>query len=350
MSTLTPDGSCITLDGPASLPIVIPHLIGFHPTNSLVVIGLDATKSTVKVTCRADLIDESELPSMDWTSIVRALRRSSCVGVIVAIYPQDGSELRDLPHQEVVVSLVETLTAAGFVVRDALALSGMKYRSYWCADDGCCPADGNEPGPDHILSLSAALVFEGSSPRGSRAELVAALTPREPQDPIMKALATRRGGIEMRMPAGVEAKVQCLIEAFGQEEPISDSERIRLTVITAWVCADIPTRDVFLYFLTKDPDGRTLAKARDILGEVVRCSNGHERATAGASLAVCAWVSGDGASARVAVDVALEADPSCRLAALVGVALDDGQPPRLWSRLMDEIPLPLLLGACAQGE
>jgi hypothetical protein len=96
---------------------------------------------------------------------------------------------------------------------------------------------------------------------------------------------------------------------------------------------------MFLFALTRSPDRATLARAREILSEVVRCFEGVERAGGAACLAVCAWVCGDGASARIAADIALDADPACRLAALVAIAIDRGQPPSLWTELLDHLTL-----------
>jgi len=344
MSILTPDGSRISLDGPASLPIVIPHLIGFHPVRSLVVIGLDACTSAVRVTCRVDLPDES-LVTSDWVPVIRALQRAHCVGAIVAVYPDAGESLADLPAVSIVESVAEGLSAAGFIVRDALAISGLRYRSYWCADDGCCPQDGIEPGPEHVLALSAALVLEGSAPRASRDDIFAALAARSPGDPVMVELAQRRGGIEMRLPSGAAAKSTDLVAALASEDELSLSALIRLMVFAAFVCSDVVTRDLFLYHLTRHPHAPTLARAREVLSEVVRCYEGNVRAGAATCLAVCAWVSGDGASARVAADVALDTDPSYRLAALVAVALDDGHPPKLWAELVEQLSPERLMGA-----
>jgi len=338
MSILTPGGSRVTLDGPASLPIVIPHLLGFHPVSSLVVIGLDADRSRVRVTCRVDIPDP--VPQRGaWTALIRALRQSSAASAIVAVYPASAESLNELPHVEVVDSLVTGLNDAGFRVRDALAISGHKYRSYWCPDDGCCPEAGAEPSWEYALSLSASLVFTGSAPHGSREAIANALKPRTADDPIVRDIADRRGGMEMRLPAGSLEKVTALVDALAEPEPLSLSTLVRLTVFAAHVCVDIHVRDMFLFALTRSPDRATLARAREILSEVVRCFEGVERAGGAACLAVCAWVCGDGASARIAADIALDADPACRLAALVAIAIDRGQPPSLWTELLDHLTL-----------
>ena len=346
MSIVSPDGSRVTLDGPSTLPIVIPHLLGFHPTDSLIVIGLDAAKSTVRITCRVDLPTKADW-SNDWSPLIHALTRSKCVGALVVVYPSAGESLTELPAVGVVRSVVADLNNAGFMVRDALAISGLKYKSYWCVDEGCCPDEGNEPSADHVLSLSAALVLEGSAPRASRADLMNALAPRELDDSLREEVISRRGGVEMRLPSGPDARALAVVEVLHSDDPILGSTLIRLIVFLAAVCADIVSRDLFLFYLTRSPDVHSLSRARTVLGEVVRCYDGRERAAAAACLAVCSWVLGDGASARIAVEVAEDTDPSCRLAALVGVALDNAEPPAIWTSLMGSLSADQLLRASA---
>jgi hypothetical protein len=346
MSIVSPDGSRVTLDGPSTLPIVIPHLLGFHPTDSLVVIGLDATTSTVRITCRVDLPNDNG--QSDWAPLIHALTRSKCVGALVVVYPAADTSLRELPSVAVVRSVVADLNQAGFVVRDAVAISGLRYRSYWCADDGCCPEDGSEPSSEHVLELTAALVLEGSAPRASRQELMAALDRRGPEDPLVREVRARRGGIEMRLPSGHDARARAVVDLLRDHQPMSHVSLVRLIGFTVGVCSDVVSRDLLLFHLTRDPDAHSLNRARIVLGEVVRCFDGHERASAAACLAVCSWVLGDGASARIAVEVAERSESDCRLATLVGIALDHAEPPSVWTSMMRSMSVGQLTGAAAR--
>jgi hypothetical protein len=62
-------------------------------------------------------------------------------------------------------------------------------------------------------------------------------------------------------------------------------------------------------------------------------------------LAVCAWVSGAGAAARVALDRAVEVEPAYSLAGLVTAALDAGTPPWTWSAMMADLSVDEILEA-----
>ena len=342
MSIVSPDGSRVVLDGPATLPVLVPHLLGFHPTASLVVIGLDASRSSVRITCRVDLPKDSD-SEPDWSPLIHALTRSTCVGALVIVYPAADQALHPLPAAGVVHSVVADLSSAGFIVRDALAISGLKYRSYWCADQGCCPEEGNEPSSEHVLELSAALVLEGSAPHSCRDELISALEPRAFEDEFCRELERKRSAIELRLPVLASERAALLAELLNADEPIGTSTLHRLIVLTATVCADVRSRDLFLFYLTRDPDTHSLIRTRTVLTEVVRSHRDHQRAAAAACLAVISWVLGDGASARVAVEAAIKSDASCRLAVLVGMALDNAEPPRMWTSLMNSMSLSQLV-------
>jgi hypothetical protein len=128
-------------------------------------------------------------------------------------------------------------------------------------------------------------------------------------------------------------------------DPRNEASLVRLVVMVGWLCAQIRPRDLLLRTLTVDPEPQVLAAARAILAEAVRCGSGAEVAPVASVLAVCAWVDGDGAAARVALDRALAADPAYSLAALVSAALDTGTPPWTWVAMMSELSVEDILGA-----
>ena len=133
------------------------------------------------------------------------------------------------------------------------------------------------------------------------------------------------------------------VRAWGAE-PRSTVTLARLVVIAGWLCASVRTRDLLLRALTVDGDLTLLAAARSVLGEAIRCSSEKDAAPAASVLAVCAWVSGDGAAARVALDRAFASDASYSLAALVSAALDAGAPPWTWTEMMGDLSVAAILG------
>jgi hypothetical protein len=127
-------------------------------------------------------------------------------------------------------------------------------------------------------------------------------------------------------------------------DPRNKAALARLVVMVSWLCAQVRPRDLLLRALTIDEDRQLLASARTLLTEGVRCASGADVAPLASVLAVCAWVDGDGAAARVALDRALDADPAYSLAALVSAALDAGTPPWCWVAMMAETSIEEILG------
>ena len=345
----------LVVRGPDSLPALVPHLVGFHPESSLVLLGLAPERRTVQVTIRIDLphpgdavVDVVEA----WSRSLAALPRSGALEAILVVYPgadddpwHDG-RARDLPFRDLVDEVAAELADAGLHALDAVCLVGERLRSYWCRDTSCCPLEGRPVDPDEVLRVRSALVVRGSAPLGSRHDLVTALVERDRDDPVRAAVDAARDAVTIRMPAGTEPRVQRVVDdlrAYAADAR-NAATLTRLVVLVDILCASIRSRDLLLRALTVDPDPDVVGAARTVLGEAVRCTSGVAVAPPAAALAVCSWVAGDGAAARVAVERALAADPSYSLASLVAAALDTGAPPWTWVAMMGEISVAAILG------
>jgi hypothetical protein len=345
----------LVVRGPDSLPSLVPHLVGFHPARSLVVLGLAPDTHCVRVTVRVDLPaldlrdDDAMLP---WVSAFDALRRAEATDVILLVYPGDdedpwaGPVAADLPRRHLVDLLGDELEARGVAMLDALCISGQRLRSYVCDLSACCPREGRVVDATEGLRVRALFVEQGSAPLAKREDLLTALAERPADDPLRARIARSRDGIVSRLPAGVEVRVTQHVEdlrAWGAE-PRGSTTLARLVVVAGWLCASVRSRDLLLRSLTVGGDLGLLAAARSVLGESVRCASGVEVAPVASVLAVCCWVSGDGAAARVALDRAFESDPGYSLAGLVSAALDHGAPPWTWTQMMGELSVAAILG------
>jgi hypothetical protein len=345
----------LVVRGPDSLPSLVPHLVGFHPVRSLVVVGLLPEAHSVRVTVRVDLpaIDTPPAAALaEWQSAFVALTRAGATDMVLLVYP--GAEEdpwrdetpHDLPRRRFVAELAARLGDAGFVVLDSLCVVGQRLRSYDCLTTACCPLEGRVVDEAEALRVRALFVEQGSAPLASRADLVAGLAERPIDDPVRERVARGRDAIVARLPAGAEVRVHRFVDdlrVWGAE-PRGTATLARLVVVAQLLCSTVRSRDLTLRSLTVDADLDLLAAARSVLGEAVRCSSGVEVAPVASVLAVCCWVSGDGAAARIALDRAFESDPSYSLAALVSAALDTGAPPWTWTELMADLSIAAILG------
>jgi len=341
--------------GPDSLPVLVPHLVGFHPRESLVVLGLDPRERTVRVTVRVDLphvTAEIEEVIKSWASLLTALIAAGALEVIMVVYPGESEnpwhEGRswDLPRRSLLAGLVEALSGSGLITLDAICVVGDRLRSYWCEDPACCPRQGRVVEEAEALRVGAHLVALGSAPLPSRESLAAALTPRPDDDPFAQRVATAREGVIMRLPAGTAPRVGAFVHGLRtlSPEPRNLATLTRLVVIGEFLAVPVRSRDLLLHALTVDGDGHVLLAARRVLGEAVRCGRRESVPAVASVLAVCCWVDGDGAAARVALERASAVDPEYSLATLVSSALDAGIPPWTWISLMADLCVSDILG------
>jgi Domain of unknown function (DUF4192) len=123
---------------PKELLAVVPHLLGFTPEASVVVIGLAPPRDRVRVTLRYDLPDP---PDADLIADLAA----HAVGVFgsqrlaVALAVGYGPEALVIPVAD---ALLDAAHQAGIDLYDVLRVEDGRYWSYACGDEACCPATG----------------------------------------------------------------------------------------------------------------------------------------------------------------------------------------------------------------
>jgi hypothetical protein len=352
--TPAPLSESLVVRGPDSLPALVPHLVGFHPHHSLVLLGV-GPRSTVRVTARADLppcdADERVVLAA-WAGAFEALMRADVTQVVLAIYPPaDEDPWRDdtpqpLPRRMLVEAVQAYLSESGFHALDAVCVVGDRVRSYWCTDRVCCPAEGRVASPEESLRVRATFAGAGSAPLGSRADLVAALQERADSDSLVREVARARHHVRRSTPVAEVADVRRFLDGLREwaDDPRDQPRLAALVARAEELCRPVRSRDLLLRELTLDSTLGVLHAARQVLAESVRCLRGPAVAPSAAVLSVCAWVAGDGAAARVAVERALDADPGYSLAGLICAALDQGVPPWSWVDVMAELSVEEILG------
>lgn len=359
------DAPDLVARGPESLPLVVPHLVGFVPEHSFVVLGLDDASNRAAVTLRFDippagLSDDELLRALEaWTYAFEALSRSGAAAATVVIYPADAGELwsdvivDELPYRELAELLEEMLTAAEYDVREVVCVVGDRTRSYLCENLGCCPVEGRALDPSEALRIWASLVERGSAPMSRRQSLVDALDARPDDDPVRAAVLHARPGALARQSGEVVADVEAFLHAvahWGRNRDGAARRFTRLVATAGLLVLDIPPRDYLLRELAVECDRPILEAVRTVLSEAVRCARDDEVAALAAVLGVSAWLSGDGAAARIALDRSLAADPSYSLAHLMSAALDAGIPPWSWRESMRDLTAEAILAAARPGQ
>ncbi|MCX6430528.1 MAG: DUF4192 domain-containing protein [Actinobacteria bacterium] len=125
-----------TLTSPHDLIAAIPFLIGYHPTDSLVLVSLKA--GAVSMAMRVDYPETST--SEDFDALVSHLTRNGADSALVVAYVPLGSS----NGEEFLLSIGNALTRANIVTSEALLISDGRWRSTLCQDLQCCPPEGRE--------------------------------------------------------------------------------------------------------------------------------------------------------------------------------------------------------------
>jgi hypothetical protein len=314
----------VRLSDPGDLAAGIPHLLGFHPANSVVVVSLTGpTGRRVGLTMRADIP-----PPRNDRALARRLatgvRTDDPDGVVLAVVSDAPNEAEGtgLPHQQLVHELTMAMTSAGLPVRDVLLIRSGRWWSYDCPHRCCDPTAGTAL-PTGVTELEVATVASGVVVARDRDEVVARLEPasdaptiaeavlRTASERVVDILGRGRDAVREEATAAIAAAAAGPRGIPGARLPDDDLARM------VWALRDSVVRDAALDFAL----GPDAAGAEALWMECARRAPAPLDAAPATLLAVSAWLRGDGATAAIALERALASDPDYTLAQLLSQAL-----------------------------
>jgi Domain of unknown function (DUF4192) len=182
----TTESPTLRVTGPAEPLGAVPYLLGFHPEESLVVIGLDDAK--VIVSARIALTDV-QIPGI-LPNLFDAIKRGAATRAVAAIFTDTIT-----PSTALVASLVEQVERAGLELIDTLLVTGGRWWSVGCKDPVCCPPEGR-PMPPAPTVLDAAATYAGLSALPSRDALASMFEP-VPDPPDLSAEIAQQDGEQL---------------------------------------------------------------------------------------------------------------------------------------------------------
>lgn len=313
------------LSTPGDIVASIPVLCGFPPRDSVVLISLRGPRKRVGLTLRLDLPPEA-LEQEAAVSLAGRMVRDGAGFAVVAVFA-------DRRRDALVDALVAQLEQRGVCVMEALHVGDGRWSSYVCAGS-CCPAEGT-PIPPVPSLLEAERVLDGRPVLASREELVQSLAP-----PVLLARAEAEQRIaeadaalsELLLtegrPAWREAVLGQAREALALVSGGGTVDRLSLARL-AVALHDVGVRDEMATWALDDSDALL-----SLVTQVVRIVPPPDDAPACTLLAWVAYERGHGAMVNVALERALDSDPSYRLALLLQAALEAQTPPREIRRTM----------------
>ena len=329
--------STLTLRSPADLLSELPGLLGYHPSDSLVVVF--SQDRTLRCVLRVDLSDLGPEAAIRIGSVAHQAEADT---VHAVVYAPTTSEPK--PHQADVDSLTDLLDEAGAHVADVLLAAHGRYWSFLCADAGCCPPEGR-PVPEGTPVLEAERVRAGHlAVADSREAAAAAYELRPDLEPSSEALRTAQillnRSVQDRGRVAVEAvRTLVRLQDDGQlglgwvDDELDEGFRAALMLLIQ----DIQVRDLVLGTLAAEPG--CLSGPVEALIRTALSAPADLRPRVAASASALLAAHGDNPVGLWSM-VDLAEDES--LAALVRAGMEQGLPPQVVRDTFSEA-LPLVL-------
>ena len=295
----------LRISSPAGLLAVVPHLLGFAPESSVVVLGVAPPAGRIKFGLRYDLPDPPDTAAAAGIAAHAAgiLGRYQLTTATVAGY---GPGPLVTPVADAIRHMA---SREGVALLDVLRVQDGRFWSYLCDEPSCCPAEGmpfdpaGHPGQRGAGGRRAAgAARAGRAGRHDRAADRSCCRGDGAGDP-----AGRAGrGPGSPSPAGRGpwtgpglAAVRTMVQAYRDGRTISSPVR------HAWlalVLTSVRVRDDA--WARMDPDHRDAH--RRLWTDVVRRARPGYVAAPASLLAFTAWQCGDGTLANIALERALD--------------------------------------------
>ena len=338
----------ISLRSPAALCCAIPHLLGFHPEHSAVLVWL--ADGGILLTQRLDLPDH-DVPIDAWTTALWSHQGVHHADEVIAVLCVDGTDAgpRNPVLQQAAAAIQERARESSIAVRDVIVRQADRWWSLMCADVDCCPPEGQAIPSDLASRVGALFSADGgpgtAPPLESRDDVVATLD-RDEQSAaeiastgILQRIRSRSAASRERWRDSALANMLAWCSSGAGRDNPRRSAHLLLAV------RDIRVRDTLLWELSRtEPEPLRTACAQ--LVRLLRRAPEGDTAPVASAAALVLWLLGDGVRASAASDRALADDPHYVLAQMLTASITGGLPPAEWRRAMST----LSREACRHGE
>ena len=318
-----------TVKTPHDLLAAVPFLIGYHPTNSLVLISVKA--DALEMAMRIDF--PINPPDGAFKLLASHLKRDHAESALLVAYVPDG--IRN--GEEVLRSAAEAVAELEIPIRELMLVQNKRWRSLLCGDESCCPKAGNPIEDFESRRIAAEQVANGkvlpfADSDGLSHSISASQLSRdlnwnsqvlsfriEPEDAELNA--KQRDGAE---------SVLLLADFYIQDGGCKDFDLIARVLGRL---SDIQVRDFALGCHTEENLDSYWVMWRDLL----RIAPPKFVAPVASLFAAITYENGEGALAQRALDRAIEDQPDCSFARLLRRVFSSGWPPSGFAQLRKEL-------------
>lgn len=291
---------------------VVPHLLGFHPAESLVILVVEG--GVVAVTARVDLADIRRPGAVEGL-LGRIWQRFPAAGAWFVAYTGDHGLGWHLLGR----------CAAFLAPAELRRLTLVDGATWW---DGSPRGRSGTHEPGHG-PVAAAAAFHGLTARGCRAELEACLAgpPAEDEGLLLAALAAASRELDAVEKAAWPARMARDVRAAVAAGTVDDEAAARLALLSC----HRRSRDAALLLITRFDAARHLSVWQRVVNRVPEGRSGNAVALAG----MAAWVCGDGALVSICLEKLARVPADPELPAVLAWVTDEVVPPAVWESMRD---------------
>ena len=318
-----------TVKTPHDLLAAVPFLIGYHPTDSLVLISVknDSLEMAMRVYFPINPLEGT------YQLLASHLKRDNAEAALVVAYEPAGSVL----GEEVLKNMADAIAAVEIPIRELMLVRNNRWRSLLCNDPTCCPTEGTQIADFQNSRIAAEQVATGkllpyADSEGLSHSISAVQLAKDPnwnaqvnafridsEDPELNA--KQRDGAEALL---------LLADFYIQNGTCKDFDLIARVLGRL---SDIQVRDYALGCHTQESLTAYWTMWRDLL----RIAPPKFVAPVASLFAAISYENGDGALAHRALDRAIEVDPEYSLSRLLRRVFSSGWPPSGFAQLRSEL-------------
>jgi hypothetical protein len=325
-----------TLTSPHDLLAAIPFLIGYHPTDSLVIVSLK--EDCVGMAMRVDYpIPEASNTPEAFDALTYHLVREGAQGALVVAYVPEGRD----DGVDILENISISLARLEIPIRESLLIANQRWRSVLCGDQDCCPIEGNELPEISSSRIAVEQVADGrpmpygtceamadsitALPLASDAAFLAQVEEsRIDPDSDQLQKAQRNGAL-----AVLDLASRFIAASLGRD--IASDQKLSALVLAS--LGDIQVRD----FALGSHEDESIEMYWSMWHYLIRIAPPGFVAPVASLLGALSYEKGEGALAQRCLDRALCDDPSYSLAGLLRRVFSAGWPPESFGAMRREL-------------
>lgn len=322
------DYETIVLHSPSDFAAAIPMLVGFTPSQSIVIVMLQQRR--VIVTMRIDIPNDW---ASDQVAILSMMSRLDVDEILIAVVTQRLDDNLELKTE--IQELVTEAENLGITTREAVLIDAGRFWSYLCEDSECCDPTGKPIG--EIEGFSTVL--------SSRAHACQAYGLKEAFQPDVSLYRKAYRMLSRSLMQKASVAWDALNDLSGLVDTSTEErDRSLARAIVQVGCQDVRIRDYLLGRIMQSEDPGVLAEG--LVDAALTASVETRDRVCGAAAAVLAAVEPSTLPAACLVDHAGEDS----LADLVRRSIAAGMHPGIYHQMLTQALPQVLIQLAAEGQ